>query len=350
MSSELVVLTDPKEIEKAKDIAKSISIEDSNAVLQYAVGAQSKISTFADNMLEKVRSKDAGETGEILTNLLFKVKETDIDGFLSSKGGVVGKIFSFLNSAKRFMARYEKIENQIDNIVNELNKQRMTLLRDITTMDQMFKMNIEYLKELDLFIAAGSMKLEELRAGPLIELENKAKTTNDPIDVQRFNDFSQLLVRFERKVHDLKLSRMIAIQTGPQVRLIQNNDQSLVEKIQSAINETIPLWKRQVVIAIALFNSKKGASTLRAITDTTNDLLMKNSELLKTGTIEVAKETERGIVEIETLKKVNADLISTLEETIRIQEEGKAKRIQAEQDILQMENELKNKLTNMNSK
>jgi uncharacterized protein YaaN involved in tellurite resistance len=220
----------------------------------------------------------------------------------------------------------------------------MTLLRDITMLDQLYEKNLEYLKDLDLFIAAGIMKLEELRAARLPELEAAAKASNDPADAQKLNDFNQFLVRFEKKLHDLKLSRMIAIQTAPQVRLIQNNDQALVEKIQSSILTTIPLWKNQIVIAISLLRQRKALGVQKAVTDATNELLTKNSEMLKAGSVAVAAETERGIVEIETLKKVNDDLISTIEETIRIQEDGKAKRAQAETELRQLESDLKNKL------
>ncbi|HPX47242.1 MAG TPA: toxic anion resistance protein, partial [Treponemataceae bacterium] len=255
-----------------------------------------------------------------------------------------GWLSGIVNSVQRFMARYEKLESQIEKIVNSLGEARMKLLRDITMLDQLYDKNLDYLKELDLYIAAGQIKIEELRATKLPELEALVQSSNDPADTQKLTDFQQFLNRFEKKLHDLKLSRMIAIQTAPQVRLIQNNDQALVEKIQSSILTTIPLWKSQIIIAVTLLRQKKAVELQKAVTDTTNDLLTKNSEMLKSGTVAVATEMERGIVEIETLKKVNDDLLSTIEETIRIQQDGKAKRAQAEAELAQIEQDLKNKL------
>jgi uncharacterized protein YaaN involved in tellurite resistance len=255
-----------------------------------------------------------------------------------------GLFAGLVNAAEHFMARYQKLETQIDKIVNELSDSKMILLKDITMLDQLYQKNVEYLHELDLFLAAGQIRLDELRASALPELQAKAKASGDPMDAQKLNDFNAFLVRLEKKLYDLKLSRIIAIQTAPQVRLIQNNDQTLVEKIQSSIMTTIPLWKSQIVIAISLFRQKKALGVQKAVTDATNDLLTRNSELLKTGSIEIAKESERGIVEIETLKKTNDDLISTLEETLRIQTEGREKRAQAEKDLAQIESDLKAKL------
>ncbi len=326
---------------KAKAIAAGISIDDSQSIIQYGVGAQAKISGFADTMLGQIRSHDTGYVGESLTNLMFKIKDVKVDSLTTQNKNW---FTDMINGVQRFMARYEKLETQIETIINELNDARMKLLRDITMLDQLYGKNMEYLKDLDLFITAGQMKLDELRATKLPELEALVKASNDPADTQKFNDFTQFLNRFEKKLYDLKLSRMIAIQTAPQIRLIQNNDQALVEKIQSSIMTTIPLWKSQIVIAISLLRQKKAAGIQKAVTDTTNELLTKNSELLKTGTIAVATEMERGIVEIETLKKVNEDLISTIEETIRIQEDGKTKRAQAESELIQIEADLKNKL------
>lgn len=347
MSNELVVLTDPKAIEEAKTIASSISVMESGAVMQYGVGPQTKISQFSDTVLAQVRNKDAGPVGEELVGLLSAIKSADVDGALGSSDGVLGKIFGFLSSVQKFIARYEKAGAQIDKIVSELQGGLNVLMRDIVTMDKMFQVNNEFRQELDKYIYAGKLKLEELRATKLPELRALAESTKDPLDAQRYNDFEQALTRFERRLYDLVLSRMIAIQTAPQIRLIQSNDQALVEKIQSSINITIPTWKNQVTIAVSLMRQKGWAEKQKAITDATNRMLEQNSAMLKQNTIAVAKENERGIVEIETLRKVNADLISTIEETIRIQEEGKAKRAQAEQDIAQMEAELKSKLTSL---
>lgn len=329
------------DVTRARQIANGISIDDSQAILQYGVGAQSKISGFADTMLAQVRSKDSGHVGEVLTSLIFKIKEVNVDSLGSEGASWLSRLFG---SLRKFLARYQKLENQIEKIVDQLSDARMALLRDITLLDQLYGKNVEYLDELDLYIAAGQLKLDELKATNLPQLEATAKASNDPLDAQKLSDFHQFLVRFEKKLHDLKLSRMVAIQTAPQVRLIQNNDQALVEKIQSSIMTTIPLWKSQIVIAITLLRQRKALGVQKAVSDATNDLLTRNSEMLKTSSIEVAQEGERGIVEIESLKKVNADLIATIEETLRIQAEGKTKRAQAETDLTQIEADLKAKL------
>jgi uncharacterized protein YaaN involved in tellurite resistance len=331
----------PADLAKAKEIAKGISVEDSQSIIQYGVGAQAKISGFADTMLDQIRTKDAGEVGAALTDLVFKIKEVDVGSLASDHKGLFA---SLVNAAERFMARYSKLEAQIDKIVNELYDSKMTLLKDIAMLDQLYQKNVDYLHELDLFLAGGQLRLDELRSSALADLEAKAKASADPMDAQRLNDFNAFLNRLEKKLYDLKLSRVIAIQTAPQVRLIQNNDQVLVEKIQSSIMTTIPLWKSQIVIAISLFRQRKALGVQKAVSDATNDLLTRNAELLKTGSIEVAKESERGIVEIETLKKTNEDLISTLEETLKIQAEGREKRAQAEKDLAQIESDLKAKL------
>jgi uncharacterized protein YaaN involved in tellurite resistance len=335
-----------EDLAKAREIAKGITVEDSQSIVQYGLGAQSKISGFADTMLEQIRSKDAGYVGDVLSGLVLKIKEVDV-GSLGSGGGFLSAIpliGGLVDSVRKFMARYEKLSVQIEKIVQELDSSRMTLLRDITMLDNLYNRNVEYLKELDLFVAAGQIKLDELRLTMLPELEAKAKSSGDPMDAQRLSDFNQFLNRFEKKLYDLKLSRMVSIQTAPQIRLIQNNDQTLVEKVQSSIMTTIPLWKSQIVIAISLFRQKKALEVQKSVTDTTNELLAKNSEMLKDSSISIAKESERGIVEIETLKKVNDDLISTIEETLKIQAEGKAKRAQAEVELQKMEADLKARL------
>lgn len=331
------------DLAKAKDIAKSITVGDSNAIIQFGVGAQKNISEFSDSMLKQVRSKDTGEVGQALTDLVFKIKDLNVNEFTNSKVG--GFLSGLFNKVERFFAKYEKVGSQIDKILEQLNSSRMMMLRDITMLDLLYQKNIEYLNNLDIFIAAGQIKIEELKNVELPKLQVQAQTSGDPMDAQKLNDFTQFINRFEKKLYDLKLSRMIAIQTAPQVRLIQNNDQALVEKIQSSIMTTIPLWKNQIVIAISLFRQKQALGVQKAVTDETNNLLLRNSEMLKQGSIEVAKENERGIVEIETLQKTNADLISTLEETLKIQEEGKQKRAQAEQTLTQLEAELKAKLS-----
>jgi uncharacterized protein YaaN involved in tellurite resistance len=326
---------------KARDIAKAIAIGDSQAIIQYGVGAQSKISGFADTMLGQIRSHDTGYVGETLTDLMLRIKDVKVDALDPTRRGILATL---LGSVRRFIARYERIESQIGKIVGGLEDARMRLLRDIEMLDQLYAKNLDYLRELDIYIAAGEIRITAIRERELPELEARVRASNDPADTQALSDFNQFLGRFEKKVHDLKLSRMVAIQTAPQVRLIQNNDQALVEKIQSSIMTTIPLWKSQIVIAISLLRQKKAIELQKSVSDATNELLTKNSDMLKQGTVAVATEMERGIVEIETLKKVNQDLLSTIDETIRIQREGKAKRAQAESDLAQIENELKQKL------
>jgi uncharacterized protein YaaN involved in tellurite resistance len=312
----------PEELSKVESIKSQINISDSQAIITYGVGAQREISNFSDNILNEVRTKDSGYVGNILSDLVFKIKDLKVDGLGS--GSVVSKIpiiGGIWDSARKFIARYEKLNVHIERIVDELDKARMQMLRDITLLDAMYGKNLDYLKNLDLYIAAGQLKLKELESTVLIELKTKADESKEPEDVQKYNDFVQFLNRFDKKLHDLKLSRMIVIQTAPQIRLIQNGDQAL--------------------------GQKKSLELQKEVTKTTNDLLEKNSELLKDSSIEIAKESERGIVEIETLKKVNDNLITTIEETMRIQSEGKAKRQQAEAELIKIENDLKSKLLSL---
>ncbi|MBO7485994.1 MAG: toxic anion resistance protein [Spirochaetaceae bacterium] len=331
-----------EDMAKAKEIAKTIEIDNSQALIQYGIGAQSKISNFADSILNQVRANDSGYIGEDLTNLLMKIKDVNVNSLTNQKKGVLSNLFF---SVDKFFTKYEKLSVQIEKIISQLNEARMQLLRDITMLDQMYGKNLDYLNELDVYIVAGKMKIDEVRSTVLPELQKKVEAESNPATTQELNDLMQFLDRFEKKLHDLKLSRMISIQTAPQLRLIQNNDQLLVEKIQSSIMNTIPLWKNQIVIAVSLFRQKKALEVQREVTDATNNLLEKNSEMLKENSIGTAKEMERGIVEIETLKKVNADLISTIEETLKIQEEGRNKRAAAESELAKMESELKDKLT-----
>lgn len=336
----------PEQKQKVEQIASSIDINDSQGIIQYGVGAQTNISNFADNVLEQVKAKDAGDVGKTLTDLMLTVKELDVESLSSesfmSKIPLLGNLVS---GAKRFVAQYQSIEHHIEEITDEMTKARMQLLKDITLLDALYDKNKDYMKELELYILAGEIKLKELQEKTLPELKAKAEASKDTLDAQKVQDLSQMINRFEKKIHDLKLSRMIAIQTLPQVRLIQNNDQLLVEKIQSSILNTIPLWKNQVVIAISLFRQKKALELQKEVSETTNDLLTKNADLLKTGSIDIAKESEKGIVEIETLKKVHESLISTIDETLKIQAEGRTKRAQVEVEITKLENDLKTKLT-----
>ena len=333
------------EKKKVEQIQKDLDLGDSQSIIQFGVGSQSGISSFSDTILTEIRSKDSGYIGDVMSELMIKVKGLKV-GDLSSGSGLskIPIIGNMVHSAKKFIASYEKLSVQIEKIVDELTKARMQLLKDITMFDALFEKNIHYIRELDLFILAGKFKLKELTDKVLPELKAKADQSKDTLDAQKVQDMNQLINRFEKKIYDLQLSRMVALQTNPQVRLIQGGDQVLVEKIQSSILNTIPLWKNQVVIAIGIFRQKKALEIQKDVTKTTNELLQKNAEMLKNGTVEVARESERGIVEIETLKKVHENLIATIEETIKIQLEGKAKRQQAEVELTKLEGDLKNKL------
>ena len=335
----------PEDKAKIEQVMSSIDVTDSQFVLQFGVAAQSQIASFADNILNEVRAKDSGEVGEVLSSLMIRVKDMDVDSLKKGGSGFKMPFFGgLMDNGKKFAAKYQKLGSEIEDITEQLDKARITLLKDISVMDMMFDKNLDYIGNLNLHIAAGSLKLKELRTDVIPAMQLKVNETGDTLEAQRLNDMLQLTDRFEKKIHDLKLSRMIALQTAPQIRLIQNNNQVLVEKIQSSILNTIPLWKNQIVIALSLNRQEKALSMQREVTDTTNMLLSKNSEMLKISSIGVAKENERGIVDIETLKKVNVDLITTIEETLRIQKEGHEKRMVAEQELIAIENELKTKL------
>ena len=333
------------EQKKIEQIQKELDLDDSQSVIQFGVGSQSGISSFSDTILTEIRSRDSGYIGNVLTDLMIKVKGLNVGdlsgGSTLSKIPIIG---SMVNSAKKFVAGYEKISVQIEKIIDELTKARMQLLKDITMFDSLYEKNLQYIRDLDLFILAGKLKQKEVEEKIIPELRAKAEQSKDTLDAQKVQDMTQALNRLEKKIMDLQLSRMVALQTNPQVRLIQSGDQVLVEKIQSSILNTIPLWKNQVVIAIGIFRQKKALEVQKEVSKTTNDLLQKNAELLKEGTVEVAKESERGIVEIETLKKVHDNLIATIDETLKIQQEGKVKRQQAEVELTKLEGELKNKL------
>lgn len=330
------------EVTKAREIASAIDITDSQAVIEFGVGAQSEIADFSDTVLDQVRSKDAGFAGEALNELMVNVKEVDIDGISGSNPR--GLFNRMKRKVRKFVGRYNKLSVQIDSIVVKLEDTRDSLFRDIELLDKLYEKNGEYLKELEVYIAAGELKIKELNESVLPTLRKEAESSDDPVKAQELRDMQSMIARFDKRIHDLKLSRMVSIQAMPQIRLVQNNDQVLVERIQSSILNTIPLWKNQIVIAITLFRQKSALKIQKDVTDTTNELLKKNSELLKTGTIETAKEAERGIVEIETLRQVNTDLIETITESIRIQEEGKVARAAAEKELGVLESELKQKL------
>lgn len=331
--------------EKVDAIKNSINLLDTQSTEQFGVGAQKNIASFSETILNQIKSKDAGYVGDIMTDLMLKVKETDIDGVdndsFIKKIPIIGKL---ANNSEKYMAKFQNVETQIDKIESELDKARLGLLKDIGVLDGLYQKNIEYFNELQLYIKAGDEKLVEYREKTLPNLRKEAMESNDPMASQLVNDFENTVNRFEKKVHDLKLSKTLAIQTAPQIKLIQNNDKLLVDKIQTAILNTVPLWKSQVVIALSLSKQKAGLEMQKSVSQTTNDLLKKNSELLKTNTLDVARETEKGVVELETLKKVNTDLINTIDETLKIQKEGQAKRAQAEAELLRIEDTLKQSL------
>ncbi|MBM6761696.1 toxic anion resistance protein [Megamonas hypermegale] len=335
----------PEDRKRIDEIKNAIDLTDSQASVKYGVNAQRNIAEFSDTILNNIRSKDSGYVGELLSNLVVKVKGFEVDG--SSNGSFIKKIpilGSLVGKAQNMMAEYDKLSVQVDKIQGELDKARMVMLKDIVMFDTMYDKNVEYFKELQLYIRAGEEKIQELQTQTIPRLRQEAANSQNQMAVQLVSDFENAVSRFEKKVHDLKLSKTIAIQTAPQIRLIQNNDKVLVDKVQSAIFNTIPLWKSQIVIALGLSRQQKVLQMQREITNTTNELLRRNAEMLKQSTLETARETERGIVDIETVKKVNDDLISTIEETIKIQQEGRQKRKAAEAELVQIEDRLKQTL------
>ena len=334
----------PEQLAKVEDIKNSIDLTDSQATLQYGVGAQRNISGFSENILNQVRSKDSGYVGELMSDLAIKVREVGVsdldDGFFEK----IPFLRNAAHSVKKFMQRYQKLEVQIDSIEQQLEQARMQMLKDITVFDRLYEKNLEYFRELQIYIAAGEEKLTELREITLPQLREEAAAKGDSMSAQVVRDFEDSVNRFEKKIYDLQLSKTVAIQTAPQIRLIQNNDKMLVDKIQTAVLSTIPLWKSQIVIALGLHRQEKVLEMQKSVSEATNTLLTKNAELLKENSAEVAKESERGIVDLETLKKVNADLIATLEETIKIQQEGRAARQNAEAELLGIEEQLERAL------
>lgn len=339
-----MVLTD-EERKRVDSIKENLNLMDGQACLQFGTPAQRNISDFADSILNTVRSKDSGYVGELLQQLITDIKDADLSG--TEDGGFLEKIpilGRVKNNLERLKARYEKLEVQIGQIEGKLDQAKMEMLKDIGMFDMMYEKNLEYFRELNLYIIAGEERIAQLRREDIPGLRSQAAASSDPMAAQLVHDLEENVNRFEKKVHDLKLSRTIAVQTAPQIRLIQNNDKLLVDKIQTAVLNTIPIWKSQIVIALGLSRQQKVLDLNREISRTTNELLRRNSELLKTNTIETAKETERSVVDVETLKKTNEDLIFAIEETISIQEEGRAKRQEAEREIGRLEEELKNVL------
>ena len=339
------ILSD-EERRQVDEFAKQIDLHNSTAILQYGVGTQKKMADFSGNALENVRTKDLGEVGEMLSDVVTQLRgfdEEEEKGFL----GLFKKPAHKLESMK---AKYAKAETNVNKICEALESNQVQLLKDIALLDKMYDLNLTYFKELSMYILAGKKKLAETRETELPQLLEKAKASGLPEDAQAARDLEALCDRFEKKIHDLELTRMVSIQTAPQIRLVQSSDTMMVEKIQSTIVNTIPLWKSQMVLALGVTHAEQAARAQREVSDMTNELLRKNAEVLKTATIESAKESERGIIDMETLKNTNANLISTLDEVMKIQADGREKRRAAEQEMQTMENELKEKLLELSER
>ena len=340
-----------EEKEAIDEFNSKLDIEDSAQILQYGVAAQEKISKFSDSILEDVKTRNTGEVGDLLADLVSQIKSFDKDVSGIDKKNIFEKIFS--TAKKEFdyiVAKYSKIEKNIDTIEGGLEKDKLQMLKDITVFDTMYEKNLEYFKELSLYIIAGEKKLEELREVELPKLKEKAEKSGEQLDVQKVNDLEALINRFEKKIYDLKTTRIISIQMAPQIRMLQNNEAELVEKIQSSITNTIPLWKNQMVLALGINNAKRALKSQQAVSKLTNEMLEKNSQTLKQGSIDIARESERAIVDVETLQKTNQNLIETLDEVIKIHEEGRAKRQEAEKTLEDIEKELKAKMLEIHVK
>ena len=333
------VLTE-EERRMVNTFAEQIDLTNSAMVLQYGAGTQKKMADFSESALENVRSKDLGEVGDLLTGVVTELKSFDEE----EEKGLFGIFKKASNKIESMKAKYAKAEANVNEIVKVLEKHQVQLMKDTALLDKMYELNLTYFKELSMYILAGKKKLEEVRGTQLAELTQKAQLSGLPEDAQAARDLESMCLRFEKKIHDLELTRMISIQTAPQIRLVQNNDTQMVEKIQSTIVNTIPLWKSQMVLALGVEHSAQAVEAQRKVTDMTNELLKKNAEKLKMATVETAKASERGIVDIETLKTTNESLISTLDEVMNIQREGREKSQAAEAEQRNMEAELKNKL------
>lgn len=332
----------PEEQAAVRAFASQIDITDSNQILNYGAAAQKNISDFSSQTLDKVRTKDLGEVGDMLTNLVLELKNLDMNP--EERKGLRGFFKKTQLQINELKTRYDKAEVNVDRIAEMLDQHWITLTKDIAMLDKMYEMNQSYYKELSMYIIAGKLRLEEQRSTELKRLQEVARASNLPEDAQAANDFANMLGRFEKKLHDLELTRMISVQMSPQIRMIQNNDSLMAEKIQSSIVNTIPLWKSQMVLALSLHHSKQAMETQREVTNITNELLRKNADALHLGSVEVAKEAERGIVDLETLKHTNAQLIATLDEVRQIQDEGHLRRQEAEVELGRIESELKKKL------
>ena len=336
----------PAEQQAVRSFSQQIDITNTEQVMNYGSGAQKNISEFSDAALNTVRTKDLGEVGDMLGDLVVELQGLNFDA-QEEKKGFLGLFKKAGQSVAEMKASFDKAEVNVDKIVESLEKHEITLMKDISLMDKMYQRNQEYMKELTMYILAGKLKIEELREVELPQMIAHAKETNLPEDAQAANDFANLIGRFEKKIHDLELTRTISVQMAPQIRMVQNNDQLMAEKIRSSIVNTIPLWKNQMVMAMSLYHSDQAMKAQRQVTDMTNQLLLKNAETLRQGSVSVAQEAERGIVDMETLKKTNLELIATLDEVRRIQDDGRARRAQAEEELGRIEGELKSKLLEM---
>ena len=335
----------PAEQAAVRDFSEKIDIKNTDQIMNYGSAAQKNISEFSDAALSSVKTKNLGECGDMLSELVVELKGLNFDE--EEKKGFLGLFKKASQTIAEKKAQFDKAEVNVDKIVEELEKHEITLMKDISMMDKMYEKNEEYMKELTMYILAGKLKIEHLRNVELPEYVAKAKETGLPEDAQAANDFANLIGRFEKKIHDLELTRTISVQMAPQIRMVQNNDSLMAEKIRSSIVNTIPLWKNQMVLALSLYHSEQAMQAQRNVTDVTNELLMKNAKALHQGSVNVAKESERGIVDMETLKQTNLELIATLDEVRQIQDDGRARRAQAEDELARIEGELKDKLLEM---
>ncbi len=337
-----------EEKEAVDEFNKKVDVFDATQVLQYGAPAQEKISEFSDSVLEDVRTKNTGEVGNLLADLVSQIKSFNHD-VTDDKKNIIEKLFSNAKrELNRIIAKYNKIDTNIDTIEKGLEKDKIQLLKDITIFDTMYDKNLEFFKEISLYIIAGERKLNELRNEVLPELKKKAEESKDQLDAQKVSDMESTINRFEKKIYDLKTTRIISIQMAPQIRMLQNNEAELVEKIQSSITNTIPLWKNQVVLALGITTAKQALQGQQAVSKLTNEMLTKNSETLKQGTISIAEESEKAIVNVETLQKTNQDIIDTLDSVIKIHEDGKIKRQEAEKSLEEIEKQLKEKMIEIN--
>ena len=337
------VLTD--EEKKAIDtFLEKVDVKNTAQILQFGASAQNNISKFSDTVLKDVRTKSTGEVGSLLSNLVGEIKEFDSDIPTEEKKGILGIFNTAKKQMEKLLAKYNKVENNISTIESHLENHKLQMMKAVAIFDTMYEQNLQYFKELSLYIIAGEKKLEELKNVTLPELQKVAEETKEQADAQAVNDMIATINRFEKRIYDLKTTRIISIQMAPQIRLIQNNDSELVEKIQSSLINTIPLWKNQIVIALGITNAKNALGAQKQVNEMTNEMLKKNSELLKQGTIDIAEQSEKAVVDVETLQKTNKDIIDTLDKVLEIHENGKVKRQEAEQQLEQIEGELKDKL------